>query len=132
MKYCPHLECPHRRNTGSPAELLDRVVVCPDCGSALVEDPVLAEAGVAPVTEAGGYRESAQLPLAVDPRETARADVNVGAAIMAISVVVPGLTYAASGMLLPVIAAVVPLFYGIQRLERGLRARGRQAKGGES
>ena len=36
MKYCPNPECPHFESTGSPAEFLDEIRDCSDCGTRLI------------------------------------------------------------------------------------------------
>ena len=35
MLFCPNPECPHRLKTGNPAEFIDEVTLCSDCGTAL-------------------------------------------------------------------------------------------------
>src|SRR5262245_1380268 len=42
--YCPNPECPHRIDTGEPAEYRSGTTACNECGSALVDtEPALPE-----------------------------------------------------------------------------------------
>jgi hypothetical protein len=41
--FCPNPECPHFLETGNPAEYVDGVLECADCGAALVPEPPVAE-----------------------------------------------------------------------------------------
>jgi hypothetical protein len=47
MKYCPNQECPHFESTGTPAEFLDEIEICSDCGTRLVwgevEEAIIGE-----------------------------------------------------------------------------------------
>ncbi|HEY1692854.1 MAG TPA: hypothetical protein VGG39_11870 [Polyangiaceae bacterium] len=127
MKYCPEPACPHRKSCGTPAELVDRVVHCPDCGADLVDDPVVALAGLVP-GRTPGYREPGAAPLedqvraALGPmRERARDDMRVGVAAIAFGMVV-GLV--AIGFGLPGgVLAIVPFGFGVRRLRRGWRTK---------
>ena len=38
MPFCPNPDCPHRKTTGKPAEFLEGMTHCSDCGSVLVEE----------------------------------------------------------------------------------------------
>jgi preprotein translocase subunit SecY len=38
MPYCPNTECPHRKKTGKPAEFMEGMENCSDCGTALVDE----------------------------------------------------------------------------------------------
>ncbi len=51
MKYCANLRCPHRERVGTPAEFLDRVARCSDCGTKLVDSEEDAAAGRAPAND---------------------------------------------------------------------------------
>jgi hypothetical protein len=126
VKYCPNRVCPHRRRCRTPAEFLDRIVTCADCGMALIDDPVVAQAGTTPVPPTRGYREPAEMPLADDTAAArARNDVVTGTALILLSLALPVVTYAAAlsagggGFFV----ALGPFFYGIYRLERGRKAR---------
>jgi preprotein translocase subunit SecY len=38
MPFCPNPDCPHRKTTGKPAEFLEGITRCSDCGSFLIEE----------------------------------------------------------------------------------------------
>lgn len=38
--YCPNPDCPHRKETGHPADYLDGIDACADCGAALTAEPI--------------------------------------------------------------------------------------------
>jgi len=50
MKYCPNPDCPHVIDVGSPAEFLEEIQVCSDCGTRLrwVEESQAAIPGSSP------------------------------------------------------------------------------------
>jgi len=130
MRYCPNTACPHRTRNKIPAEYLDRIRVCADCGMDLVDDVALAQAGVAPAarTEERGYREHAAGPVQDDPEaraKAARVDIATGAVLIGLSVVVSIVTYlaAVSAGGGKWFVTFVPLFYGFYRLTRGLGQR---------
>jgi preprotein translocase subunit SecY len=36
LAYCPNIDCPHRKRTGKPAEFMEGITHCSDCGTELV------------------------------------------------------------------------------------------------
>src|SRR4051812_46800017 len=52
MKHCPSVACPHRRAVGVPAEYLDAITICSDCGATLDEGSVPESAAMdRPITK---------------------------------------------------------------------------------
>lgn len=49
MRYCPNPDCRHRISTGNPAEFLEGITHCSDCGSPLSEE-VIQKADTAKIT----------------------------------------------------------------------------------
>ena len=127
MKYCPNLACRSRQRGSPPAEFEDRIEVCSDCGSPLTSDAAAALAGVqgVPLAEARGYREPPARGIDVDPearRKAARVDVLTGAVLVAGSLLLPVCTYllaywSGGGKW---VISILPFFYGVYRLGRGL------------
>lgn len=61
MRYCPNIDCPHRQRVEWPAEFLDHVLRCSDCGARLVASEEDAIAGRQPAS-AVPYRALAEVP----------------------------------------------------------------------
>jgi hypothetical protein len=47
MKHCPAPDCDYRHKHGAPAEFVDSVEVCSDCGAPLAEGPAPAAVSTA-------------------------------------------------------------------------------------
>jgi len=130
VKYCPSPACPHRARCFSPAEFVDRVTACADCGTPLVEDREVAIAGATPPkpSDERGYRQPAPRPAVDDAASRAKAaqlDVHLGIALVGFSVVVSVVTYAvayATGGRTFLVCGL-PLIYGLFRLNRGVTRR---------
>jgi hypothetical protein len=136
MRYCPNKSCPARALLGEPAEFVDRVDVCSDCGTVLVAEVDVAVAGLPrPAEEPHGYRDPAA-HVAVDDPDAARAkaaevDVGCGILLIALGVLVPVVTYvvalAAGGGRW--FFSLLPLGYGAYRLNRGLSWKAAKSSG---
>jgi hypothetical protein len=67
VRYCPNIPCPHRQRVASPAEFLDHVTHCSDCGTRLVASEEDAIQGLRadahnPYRAAGPIRADAASP----------------------------------------------------------------------
>jgi hypothetical protein len=121
VPFCPNVACPHRRRCHEPAEYVNTVAACADCGWPLVEDVVVARAGTtpAPMDEVRGYREPPGSRSVFDPEaheKAARIDLFTGASLVVLSIVLALGSY---------LIAIGPFLYGLLRLSRGLAARKR-------
>ena len=99
--------------------------MCTDCGTYLVDDLAVAQAGTDPVPETAGYRDPAFRPPEEDIQARAQTDVTTGMALIGLSVAIPVISYVISfatggGTY---IVSIAPLLYGLYRLNRGLSAR---------
>jgi hypothetical protein len=121
VKYCPNLACPHRGRVKAPAEFVDRVSVCSDCGTPLVGSEQEAIEGLQPVV-GGPYRGVARPVEAAPRRFGARgSDTVVGAAFLGGGLLLTLFTYATAsgGGGGHYVVAWGPMIYGIYRLVRG-------------
>jgi hypothetical protein len=130
MRYCPNVACVHRKSCRYPAEFVDTVTTCSDCGTDLVDDRRVAVVGTTPVVtyEPRGYREPAVRPTDDDADARARAarlDVATGIGLIALGVLVPLATvataYANGGG--PWLLSIWPFAFGVHRLSRGMSAK---------
>ena len=127
MRYCPNPSCRTRIRGGRPAEFLDHVTVCNDCGIALVAAEALGTAES--LRAVANEKASAERDRLADPAEsplqsvpTARVEVMTGIALIALSVVLAGtsflMAYSAGGG--TYFLAIGPFIYGIVRVTRGV------------
>jgi hypothetical protein len=130
MRYCPNVACAHRKSCRYPAEFVDKVTTCSDCGTHLVDDRRVAVDGVTPepTYEPRGYREPAVRPTEDDADARARAarlDVATGIGLIALGVLLPLTTsataFADGGG--PWLVSIWPFVFGAHRLSRGMNAR---------
>ena len=93
VKYCPSLDCPHRRRVRSPAEFQAHVPVCSDCGAKLVASEEEARAGARAATQPP-YREGrAPTEVAESAPDRRLNDKGVGVALIVGGLALTVLTY---------------------------------------
>jgi hypothetical protein len=111
----------------SPAEFLDHVTICSDCGTELVEESelALAEAALARGRRPGQgpYRDPAPRPLGkLSAKDRARRSKRVGAIWLFTGLLLSASTYTLAGPGQRYFVAVGPILYGLWRLIDGFSA----------
>jgi hypothetical protein len=129
MKYCPNPQCPNMRRLRHPAEFLEHVTVCNDCGMALVARDALGtpetDQAVASFHEEKRRTAETHVEAGVRPEAApGHLDIASGVALLGLSFglfVVSFVAASVGGG--KFIVAFGPMIYGAFRLTRGLEAR---------